>query len=277
MNSQTVRRRTDGLFKMMHATTQRTMSSSASPVVTIAPCVRFAALSSRRGSGTIVVHDGRVVVATAAHVASMAGKRNQLTLTMRADGSTASATARVVGVHATLDLAVCEIVECSSTTGEAFERAAAEVASSRPTEGVEVDALGEPQGYAGVASAIARLGRGSSPSSSRGSVIGVTKSGTHVMHSGAVVTAGMSGGPLLSVATGRVLGVHSFGDAFYGGERDVAVSLNALGAIEWSRGGVDIEAYETAAVNARIFASSDVALAELAPELTPEQRAAWIL
>ena len=255
------------------------MSSSVSPVVTIAPCVRFAALSSRRGSGTIVVHDGRVVVATAAHVASMAGKRNQLTLTMRADGLTA--TARVVGVHATLDLAVCEIVECSSTTGEAFERAAAEVASGRPTEGEEVDALGEPQGYAGVASAIARrLGRGSSASSSRGSVVGVTKSGTHVMHSGAVVTAGMSGGPLLSVATGHVLGVHSFGDAFYGGERDVAVSLNVLGEIERfdpSRGGVDVEAYETAAVNARIFASSDVALAELAPELTPEQRAAWIL
>lgn len=262
----------------MHATTQRGMSS-VSPVVTIAPRVRFAGLSSRRGSGTIVVHDGRVVVATAAHVASMAGKRNQLTLTLRADGSmsTATATARVVGVHATLDLAVCEIVECSSTTGEAFERAAVEVASGRPTEGDDVEALGEPQGYAGVASAIARLGRGSSASSSRGSVVGVTKSGTHVMHSGAVVTAGMSGGPLLSVATGCVLGVHSFGDAFYGGERDVAVSLNALGAIEWSRGGVDVEAYETAAVNARIFASSDVALAELAPELTREQRAAWIL
>lgn len=260
--------------------TLHTMSSSASPVVTIAPCVRFAAVSSRRGSGTIVVHDGRVVVATAAHVASMAGKRNQLTLTMRTDGSTATATARVVGVHAALDLAVCEIVECSSTTGEAFERAAVEVARGRPTEGEEVDALGEPQGYAGLASAIARLGRGSSASSSRGRVVGVTKSGTHVMHSGAVVTAGMSGGPLLSVATGRVLGVHSFGDAFYGGERDVAVSLDALGAIDRfdpSRGGVDVEAYETAAVNARIFASSDVALAELAPELTPEQRAAWIL
>ena len=263
------------------------MSSSSSvvtSVVTIAPCVRFAAVSSRRGSGTIVVRDGRVVVATAAHVASMAGKRNQLTLTMRTDGSTststATATARVVGVHAALDLAVCEIVECSSTTGEAFERAAVEVARGRPTEGEEVDALDEPQGYAGLASAIARLGRGSSASSSRGRVVGVTKSGTHVMHSGAVVTAGMSGGPLLSVATGRVLGVHSFGDAFYGGERDVAVSLNALGAIERfdpSRGGVDVEAYETAAVNARIFASSDVALAELAPELTPEQRAAWIL
>ena len=253
--------------------------SAVSPVVTIAPRVRFAALSSRRGSGTIVEHDGRVIVATAAHVASMAGRRNELTLTMR-DGSTSTATARVVGMHATLDLAVCEILECSSSAREAFERAAAEVERGLPLQGEGVRALGEPQGYARVASAIARLGRGASASSSRGIIVGVTKSGTHVMHSGAVVTAGMSGGPLLSVATGKVLGVHSFGDAFYGGERDVAVSLASLGAIERfdaSRGGVDVEAYETAAVNARIFASSDVALEELAPTLTPEQRASWIL
>jgi hypothetical protein len=39
----------------------------------------------------------------------------------------------------------------------------------------------------------------------------------------ASVASGCSGGPLVS-ERGEVIGVHSFGDAFYGGARDVAVA-----------------------------------------------------
>jgi hypothetical protein len=40
---------------------------------------------------------------------------------------------------------------------------------------------------------------------------------------------------------------------------------------------VSPETYATATVLAAIFASSDPALAAMCPELTPEQRKAWIL
>jgi hypothetical protein len=90
---------------------------------------------------------------------------------------------------------------------------------------------------------------------------------------------------------GEVIGVHSFGDAFYGGARDVAVatprrvveSLGGYGEPKTKRKNkkppkpVSPETYATATVLAAIFASSDPALAAMCPELTPEQRKAWIL
>jgi hypothetical protein len=86
---------------------------------------------------------------------------------------------------------------------------------------------------------------------------------------------------------GEVIGVHSFGDAFYGGARDVAVAtpralVQRLGAFgtehETPRAKpASPETYATATVLAAIFASSDPALAAMCPELTPEQRKAWIL
>ena len=57
------------------------------------------------------------------------------------------------------------------------------------------------------------------------------------------VLAGQSGGALVRETDGKLLGVHSFGDAFWGGSRDVCVLVNAatLDAIEIARDGVDPE------------------------------------
>ena len=102
----------------------------------------------------------------------------------------------------------------------------------------------------------------------------------------ASVASGCSGGPLVS-ERGEVIGVHSFGDAFYGGARDVAVAtpralVQRLGAFgtenETPRAKpASPETYATATVLASVFASSDPALAAMCPELTPERRKAWIL
>ena len=102
----------------------------------------------------------------------------------------------------------------------------------------------------------------------------------------ASVASGCSGGPLVS-ERGEVIGVHSFGDAFYGGARDVAVAtprdlVQRLGAFgtenETPRAKpASPETFATATVLASVFASSDPALAAMCPELTPERRKAWIL
>jgi S1-C subfamily serine protease len=107
------------------------------------------------------------------------------------------------------------------------------------------------------------------------------------LHTSAVAS-GASGGPLIT-ETGEVFGIHSFGDAFYGGARDVAVGTtrrvieklaeeegepkNPLGKKTPSAP----ETYATAKVHAAIFQSSDQALKAMCPELTPTQRKAWIL
>ena len=140
--------------------------------------------------------------------------------------------------------------------------------------GEKVVAAGTPQGYAR-AVAFARGVRGERDGVSRGRVLG-THGGTHAMHD-ATVLSGQSGGPLCRAeAPGRLFGVHSFGDAFYGGARDVAVMARNVRDIEIFEKGVDPDAYETKRVNEMIFASSDAALRALAPELTAKERASWI-
>ena len=101
----------------------------------------------------------------------------------------------------------------------------------------------------------------------------------------------------------EVCGVHSFGDHFTGGERDVAVAVSAatlrgcfvgaddlLGNVGGEAGWEDDlpasataaapvapAAYDTAGVNAMIVESSDPALAAMCPELTREQGMSWIM
>jgi hypothetical protein len=92
----------------------------------------------------------------------------------------------------------------------------------------------------------------------------------------------------------EVCGVHSFGDAFQGGERDVAVAVSnsivvngCLGLTGMNGAGSELEAcslkpvgrgaYETSMVNAMIVESSDPALAAMCPELTRTQRMSWIM
>ena len=104
------------------------------------------------------------------------------------------------------------------------------------------------------------------------------------MHT-AIVASGESGGPLVS-SSGEVIGVHSFGDAFYGGERDVAVAATTtiVEQITVVAAGDDSDSprmppseYATSVINRRVLKSSDPALAAMCPELTPEQRRSWIL
>jgi hypothetical protein len=99
------------------------------------------------------------------------------------------------------------------------------------------------------------------------------------MHS-ATVASGESGGPLISAA-GEVLGVHSFGDAFYGGARDVAVAATTAIVDQIvclrRRDPVPPSEYATSVINRRVMASSDPALAAMCPELSAEQRRSWIL
>ena len=126
---------------------------------------------------------------------------------------------------------------------------------------------------------------------------------THLLHTSAVAS-GESGGPLVNAAL-EVCGVHSFGDSFVGGERDVAVAVSAAtlrgcfaddradGKVGGEAGREDDlrwvaraataaapvapAAYDTAGINAMIVESSDPALAAMCPELTREQRMSWIM
>ena len=113
---------------------------------------------------------------------------------------------------------------------------------------------------------------------------------THVLHT-STVASGESGGPLVNGQM-EVCGVHSFGDAFQGGERDVAVAVSNSIVVDGCLGlgvnaGSELEAcslkpvgcgaYETSRVNAMIVESSDPALAAMCPELTRTQRMSWIM
>jgi len=226
---------------------------------------RFSSLS---GSGALCRDDdGRVMIVTCAHVARLAGRKNAVEATFH-DG--ARERGRVVGVHESLDLALVALDdEAASERVRAWSLA---VDDDVLAAGDDVLAAGTPQAYA-YAAAFARGVRVDGVS--RGRVLG-THGGTHAMHD-AMVVSGQSGGPLCRVdAPGRLLGVHSFGDAFYGGARDVAVLAKNVRDIQIFEKGVDPDAYEMRRVNAMIFASSDEALRALAPELTAKERAAWI-
>lgn len=233
--------------------------------VTIAP---LGAFTSRSGSAVIVRGPRGVgaVALTAAHVASFAGKKNVLDVKI----GEKTRRGRVVGVHAELDLALVDV-------DDVFDDALVlDVMSADDIRvGMKVEALGVPQAYAGIASAAFRFVlEGKGFDEPRLGTIMATCGGTHAMHT-AAVAAGMSGGALVERNSGRVIGVHSFGDAFFGGKRDVCVLAERIKEIE-VEDNIDPEAYDSRRVNAMIFASSDKALRELAPELSASERAKWI-
>ena len=173
-------------------------------------------------------------------------------------------------MHDALDLAVVYL------DGDLDGAATMEPGEARV--GDEARALGTAQRYAAATAACADAIRGRRET---GRVLKIHRDDrgddTHAMHD-ARVLAGQSGGALVRETDGKLLGVHSFGDAFWGGSRDVCVLVNAatLDAIEIARDGVDPEVYATARVNAMIFRSSDEALKRMAPELSAKQRASWI-
>jgi len=276
------------------------------------------ATSARSGSGVVIRYPddvgtssraGRCLVLTAAHVASMAGAKNALLVTT-CGGGRRERRGRVVGVSRACDLALVAL----DADDEAFvplEVARSVRDSMTGRNGIEswceraVVAYGEPQTYAAFVGSLAAAARGfgsviqnandytsgdyyddeyngdvvvddDKECRGRGVILG-TYGTSHILHD-ARVLAGMSGGALVDARARRVLGVHSFGDAFYGGSRDVAVvAERAFDTIEIDYDGVAPEEYATARVNAMIMSSSDAALAALVPELDAKTRASWIL
>ena len=275
--------------------------------------------SSRRGSGVVVSLDGTGssqsrIILTAAHVACLAGSRNAIRV--RRPGATDDgdgAVAKVVGVHPRLDLAVLAFAALDRAEDgsnysaiQSDERAWLPMATSPVRDGDVVAALGYPMGWSGAIkniSSIARRGQtraGTRTDTTWGEVLATyaptndsnsdtdSDAVTHVLHT-STVASGESGGPLVNGKM-EVCGVHSFGDAFQGGERDVAVAVSNAAIVRWCSGlngeseleacslkPVGCGAYETSMVNAMIVESSDPALAAMCPELTRTQRMSWIM
>ena len=108
------------------------------------------------------------------------------------------------------------------------------LAPSPPSVRDPIAALGYPMGWSGAIKRAANAARGGARRSSRwGEVLDgfpqrdelAGETTTHLLHTSAVAS-GESGGPLVNAAL-EVCGVHSFGDHFTGGERDVAVAVSA--------------------------------------------------
>ena len=286
--------------------------------------------SSRRGSGVVVSLDGAggdLRVLTAAHVACLAGPDNRVDVRASDAANAPTRVGSVVAVHPRLDLALIALDDVAPSVSniatswkqnqnapedgkekETFPSTFAPLAAAPPPVGARVAALGYAMGWSSAFRTAMRRRAGDSAAGVWGHLLatheeaffdfgedehdeedsGAPKNAEFVMHT-ASVASGCSGGPLVSEA-GEVIGVHSFGDAFYGGARDVAVatprrvveSLGGYGSKTKRKKKkppkpVSPETYATATVLAAIFASSDPALAAMCPELTPEQRKAWIL
>lgn len=288
--------------------------------VTLAPDIKSRIpflSSSRRGSGVVVSLDGTGssqsrIILTAAHVACLAGSRNAIRV--RRPGATDDgdgAVAKVVGVHPRLDLAILAFApvdraedKSNSSAIQSDERAWLPMATSPVRDGDVVAALGYPMGWSGAIKNIANIARrGQTRAGTWGEVLATyaptndsndsdAVAVTHVLHT-STVASGESGGPLVNGKM-EACGVHSFGDAFQGGERDVAVAVSNAAIVRWCSGltgvmnaGSELEAcslkpvgcgaYETSMVNAMIVESSDPALAAMCPELTRTQRMSWIM
>ena len=285
------------------------IASARASTVIVAPDVRSRLpfmSSSRHGSGVVVSlsddadppDPSHLRVVTAAHVACLAGPRNSLRVRFPGVPDAPDRRARVIAVHPTLDLALLAFADDrddarARPSPPSSSPAWTSLADAVPDVGEPVAALGHPMGWSGAVRSIAGRGIDDVGSGRWGTLLARhpadVGSSTHALHD-SPVASGESGGPLLD-ARGRVFGVHSFGDAFYGGERDVAVVVTRDRMVEMERAaeaaaraeeaeetrGVRPGEYATAAINRRVFESSDPALAAMCPELTAEQRRAWIL
>lgn len=245
---------------------------------------------------------------------SATGEKKRTSLTTRL--------ARVAAVHPDLDLAALAFVDDEPLRETMPEKPVAPpptppwmpLSSDPPAVGDAVVALGYPMLWSAALSEVlkppetererfgnlhATRGRVSAtsawrvppPARSRSRSGGKTKTAldasgvTHCLHS-ACVASGASGGPLAN-ARGEAVGVHSFGDAFYGATRDVAVLCDAATCADGlgfdastgaaPAGEVCAEAYATRRVNENIARTSDPALKQMCPELSEAQRKAWIL
>ena len=270
---------------------------------------------------------GDLRVLTAAHVACLAGPNNLVDVRASASFADArTRVGSVVAVHPRLDLALIALDDVAPSVSDiatsrkrdapddgkekdVFPSTFAPLAAAPPPVGARVAALGYAMGWSSAFRTAMRR-RDDAAAGVWGELLAThaegfrdedderfsgtdrddetdekTRVAAFALHT-ASVASGCSGGPLVS-ERGEVIGVHSFGDAFYGGARDVAVAtprdlVQRLGAFgtenETPRAKpASPETYATATVLASVFASSDPALAAMCPELTPERRKAWIL
>ena len=258
-------------------------SSSKTPLI----LSRF--LSSRNGSGVLLntSNTGKyaaeidtftrddIFVLTAAHVASMAGLRRDGLECVFPSGSVQ---AEIFSVHERLDLALLRVVpslsssSLSSLSSRGLELSRKDDEKKKETRSVK--AFGYPMAYA---NPLFTLFRDSEQSSeSNGEIIGYSEDFTHVAHT-AQVASGCSGGPLLD-DDGYILGVHSFGDKFYGGEADVAACCSENELVDMLNNPSQSPSdWATSAINEKIMKSSLKAMRDIFPDIPENEAKKWIL
>lgn len=257
-------------------------SSSKTPLI----LSRF--LSSRNGSGVLLntSNTGKyaaeidtftrddIFVLTAAHVASMAGLRRDGLECVFPSGSVQ---AEIFSVHERFDLALLRVVSSLSSSSLSSLSSRGLELSRKDDEKKKtrsVKAFGYPMAYA---NPLFTLFRDSEQSSeSNGEIIGYSEDFTHVAHT-AKVASGCSGGPLLD-DDGYILGVHSFGDKFYGGEADVAACCSENDLVDMLNNPSQSPSdWATSAINEKIMKSSLKAMRDIFPDIPENEAKKWIL
>ena len=255
------------------------------------PAIVSRFLSSRHGSGVLLSTEKYAAaneidafnredffVLTAAHVASMAGtRRDGLECVFPSDfkkEKAVSVQAEIFSVHERLDLALLRVVSSPSSVSSLLSSRGLELSQKRNEKMKEtqrVRAFGYPMAYANPFFSLV-----GDSEQSNGEIIGYSEDCTHIAHT-ATVSSGCSGGPLLD-DDGYVLGVHSFGDKFYGGEADVAACCFEIDLIDMlNKPAQSPSDWDTSTINEKIMKSSLKAMREIFPDIPEKEAKKWIL
>ena len=266
--------------------------------------------SSRNGSGVMIMMKNRIdgsnnnnehkYVLTAAHVASMAGTRNELECTFPKNdvSGEVSFSCMVSSIHETLDLALLRVTNNNTNNlPDGLELPPSLTTNNNNNDNnnkIVCHAYGFPMLYADILHSMKTIMTMAIKRnkislekqqflSSKGEILNQYQS--FIAHT-AKVSSGCSGGPLIIRNENDnnenenllVVGIHSFGDKFYGGSFDIAVQCTeedlknmldnpAKSHKEWA----------TNTVNAKIMKSSLKAMKVLFPEMREDEAKKWIL
>ena len=258
------------------------------------PAIVSRFLSSRHGSGVLLSTEKYAAaneidafnredffVLTAAHVASMAGtRRDGLECVFPSDfkkEKAVSVQAEIFSVHERLDLALLRVVSSPSSVSSVSSLLSSrglelpQKRNEKMKETQRVRAFGYPMAYANPFFSLV-----GDSEQSNGEIIGYSEDCTHIAHT-ATVSSGCSGGPLLD-DDGYVLGVHSFGDKFYGGEADVAACCFEIDLIDMlNKPAQSPSDWDTSTINEKIMKSSLKAMREIFPDIPEKEAKKWIL